>query len=209
MKMHRGLFITFEGIDGSGKTTQIEAFIQRLEEAGIPSQLFREPGGTVIGEKIRRILLDRDHAAMLPITELLLYSASRYQLTVNALIPALEQGQVVICDRFYDSTTAYQGYGRGIDLNFIKQLNKAATASLVPDLTFILDIKLDVQLQRWEGKIRDRLEQETIEFHKRVREGFIQMAHAESERIKLIDGDRAVVRISNEIWDHFNLLRKK
>jgi len=207
--MNRGFFITFEGLDGSGKTTQIEAFIQRLTNSGISHQLFREPGGTIIGEKIRQILLDKDHTAMLPITELLLYSASRYQLTMNSIIPALEKGQVVICDRFYDSTTAYQGYGRGIDLNLIKQLNRAATASLVPDLTFILDIELDVRQKRLGKKVLDRLEQETVEFHKRVREGFIQMAHAESERIVLINGNRSADEIASEIWDHFNLLIKK
>jgi dTMP kinase len=207
--MNRGLFITFEGLDGSGKTTQIEAFIQHLEEVKIPYQLFREPGGTIIGEKIRQVLLDKNHSAMLPITELLLYSASRYQLTMNSIIPALEKGLVVICDRFYDSTTAYQGYGRGIDLNLIKQLNRAATASLVPDLTFILDIELDVRKKRLGKKVLDRLEQETIEFHKRVREGFIQMAHTEPERIVLIDGNRSADDIASEIWNHFNLLIKK
>jgi len=207
--MNRGLFITFEGLDGSGKTTQIEAFIKRLDDIGMAYQLFREPGGTVIGEKIRQILLDKEHTAMLPITELLLYSASRYQLTMNSIIPALEKSQVVICDRFYDSTTAYQGYGRGIDLNLIKQLNQAATASLVPDLTFILDIDLDVRQRRLGKKVLDRLEQETIEFHKRVRDGFMQMAHAEPERIILIDGNRSTDDIASEIWSHFKLLIKK
>ncbi len=207
--MNRGLFITFEGLDGSGKTTQIEAFIQRLDDTGMVYQLFREPGGTVIGEKIRQILLDKEHTAMLPITELLLYSASRYQLTMNSIIPALEKSQVVICDRFYDSTTAYQGYGRGIDLNLIKQLNRAATASLIPDLTFILDIDLDVRQRRLGKKVLDRLEQETIEFHKRVRDGFMQMAHAEPERIILIDGNRSTDDIASEIWSHFKLLIKK
>ena len=207
--MNRGLFITFEGLDGSGKTTQIEAFIQRLDETGMTYQLFREPGGTVIGEKIRQILLDKEHTAMLPITELLLYSASRYQLTMNSIIPALEKSQVVVCDRFYDSTTAYQGYGRGIDLNLIMQLNQAATASLIPDLTFILDIDLDVRQRRLGKKVLDRLEQETIEFHKRVREGFMQMAQAEPERIILVDGNRSTDDIASEIWNHFKLLIKK
>ena len=207
--MNRGLFITFEGLDGSGKTTQIEAFIQRLDDTGMAYQLFREPGGTVIGEKIRQILLDKEHTAMLPITELLLYSASRYQLTMNSIIPALEKSQVVICDRFYDSTTAYQGYGRGIDLNLIQQLNRAATASLIPDLTFILDIDLDVRQRRLVKKVLDRLEQEAIEFHKRVREGFMQMAQAEPERIILVDGNRSTDDIASEIWSHFKLLIKK
>jgi len=207
--MSHGLFITFEGLDGSGKTTQIEAFIQHLENSGIAYQLFREPGGTIIGEKIRQILLDKNHTAMLPITELLLYSASRHQLTMNSIHPALQEGRVVICDRFYDSTTAYQGYGRGIDLNLIKQLNRAATASLIPDLTFVLDIELDVRQRRLGNKVLDRLEQETVEFHKRVREGFIQMAHAEPERIVLIEGNRSADDIAGEIWSHFNMLVKK
>ncbi|HCL00285.1 MAG TPA: dTMP kinase [Candidatus Marinimicrobia bacterium] len=207
--MNKGLFVTFEGIDGSGKTTQVNELIRRLAKEGIPYLLYREPGGTDIGEKIRDILLDKNHSSMLPITELLLYSASRYQLTVNSILPALNKGKVVICDRFYDSTTAYQGYGRGIDLDFIHRLNCVATKSLKPDLTFILDISLEERKNRLGEKVLDRLEQENLEFHKRVRKGFIQMANHEPERMVLIDGNRSVIEQSKEIWNYFKNLKDK
>jgi len=144
---------------------------------------------------------------MLPVTELLLYSASRYQLTMNMIVPALKAGKVVICDRFYDSTTAYQGYGRGIDLEFIKNLNTAATNALVPDKTFILDICMEERLKRLGQKKLDRLEQEAIDFHKRVRNGFIKMANEEPGRILLIEGNRSSEEISNEIWTHIKILK--
>ncbi len=206
--MKKGLFITFEGIDGSGKTTQVKEFIRRLKNYSIPFLLFREPGGTKIGEKVREILLDKSNTGMLPITELLLYSASRYQLTCKSIIPALETGKVVICDRFYDSTTAYQGYARGIDLSFIERLNSVATESLVPDLTFILDISLFEREKRIRDKDLDRLEQEDIEFQKRVREGFFTIAKKEPERVIIIDGSRLSEEISNEIWSNFIKIRK-
>jgi len=207
--MNKGILITFEGIDGSGKTTQINELIHRLDQRNIKYQLFREPGGTRIGEKIRDILLDKDHSNMLPITELLLYSASRYQLTMRSIIPALNTGKVVICDRFYDSTTAYQGYGRGIDLEFIKRLNAVATRSLIPDKTFIIDISLEERLQRL-GKINlDRLEQEAITFHKKVREGFIAIAREEPERMILINGNRPAEEISKEIWNHVKSIKSE
>ncbi len=207
--MNKGILITFEGIDGSGKTTQINELIHRLDQRNIEYQLFREPGGTRIGEKIRDILLDKDHSNMLPITELLLYSASRYQLTMRSIIPALNAGKVVICDRFYDSTTAYQGYGRGIDIEFIKRLNAVATKSLIPDKTFILDVSLEERLQRLGEKNLDRLEQEAIAFHKKVREGFIAMAQEEPERMILIDGNRPSGEISKDIWNYVKLIKSE
>jgi dTMP kinase len=207
--MNKGILITFEGIDGSGKTTQINELIHRLDQRNIKYQLFREPGGTRIGEKIRDILLDKDHSNMLPITELLLYSASRYQLTMRSIIPALNAGKVVICDRFYDSTTAYQGYGRGIDIEFIKRLNAVATKSLIPDKTFILDISLEERLQRLGEKNLDRLEQEAIAFHKKVREGFIAMAQEEPERMILIDGNRPSGEISKDIWNYVKSIKSE
>lgn len=207
--MNKGILITFEGIDGSGKTTQINELIHRLDQRNIEYQLFREPGGTRIGEKIRDILLDNNHSNMLPITELLLYSASRYQLTMRSIVPALKAGKVVICDRFYDSTTAYQGYGREIDLEFIKRLNAVATESLIPDKTFILDISLEERLQRLGKKNLDRLEREALAFHKKVREGFIAMAREEPERMILIDGNRPSEEISNEIWNHVKLIKSE
>lgn len=206
--MKKGLFITFEGIDGSGKTTQVREFIRRLNNDSVPFLLFREPGGTKIGEKVREILLDKSNTGMKPITELLLYSASRYQLTCQSIIPALESGKIVICDRFYDSTTAYQGYARGIDLSFIERLNSVATESLVPDLTFFLDISLLEREKRIRDKDLDRLEQEDIEFQKRVREGFFTIAKKEPERVVIIDGSRLSEEISNEIWSNFIKIRK-
>jgi len=206
--MKKGLFITFEGIDGSGKTTQVMEFIRRLKNDSVPFLLFREPGGTKIGEKVREILLDKSNTGMRPITELLLYSASRYQLTYQSIIPALETGKIVICDRFYDSTTAYQGYARGIDLSFIERLNSVATESLVPDLTFFLDISLLEREKRIRDKDLDRLEQEDIEFQKRVREGFFTIAKKEPERVVIIDGSRLSEEISNEIWSNFIKIRK-
>jgi len=206
--MKNGIFITFEGIDVSGKTTQITMLIQHLEKAGIPYQLFREPGGTEIGEKIRDILLDKKHDNMLPMTELLLYSASRYQLTKSQIIPALDSGKVVICDRFYDSTTAYQGFGRGIDLDFILRLNAAATDSLVPDKTFILDISLEERQLRFGNKNLDRLEQEALEFHKRVRDGFLKMAMIEPERFIVLEGNQNPKELSKGIWETVKTLKE-
>jgi dTMP kinase len=205
--MKKGVFLTFEGIDGSGKTTQVNKFIQRLKLEGILFLLLREPGGTKIGEKIRDILLDKDNMEIFPVAELLLYSASRYQLTKQLVIPALESGKVVVCDRFYDSTTTYQGYARGIDLSFIEQLNLFVTESTKPDLTFILDVPLSERNRRVEKKDLDRLEQESIDFQKKVREGFFSIAKKEPNRVILIDGTQEIDTISKQIWDHF--LQKK
>jgi len=206
--MKKGILITFEGIDGSGKTTQINALIQRLQEAGMSYRLFREPGGTEIGEKIRDILLDKKNENMLNVTELLLYSASRYQLTVSEIIPALEAGNVVICDRFYDSTTAYQGYGRGIDLEFIYRLNDIATNSVTPDKTFILDIDLEERRKRLGKKNLDRLERETLEFHRKVRMGFLKMAEQNPERFIVLDGNQAPDELSKKIWNVIKILKE-
>jgi len=206
--MKKGILITFEGIDGSGKTTQINALIQRLQEAGMSYRLFREPGGTEIGEKIRDILLDKKNENMLNVTELLLYSASRYQLTVSEIIPALEAGNVVICDRFYDSTTAYQGYGRGIDLDFIYRLNDIATNSVTPDKTFILDIDLEEHRKRLGKKNLDRLERETLEFHRKVRMGFLKMAEQNPERFIVLDGNQAPDELSKKIWNVIKILKE-
>ena len=207
--MKKGLLITFEGIDGSGKTTQINALIGHLREAGLSYHLFREPGGTEIGEKIRDILLDKNYHNMLDVSELLLYSASRYQLCVSKIIPALNNVDIVICDRFYDSTTAYQGYGRGIDLEFIYQLNKIATDSLVPDLTFILDIDLEERQKRLGKKSLDRLEQEANDFHSKVRAGFLTMAKEDQNRFVVLNGNQNPERLSKEIWKRISTFKEK
>lgn len=201
--MKKGLLITFEGLDGSGKTTQIQEFISRLEANGFSSILFREPGGTNIGEKIRDILLDKEHMEMTDVTELLLYSSSRNQLCRQKIKPALEANTMVICDRFYDSTTAYQGFARGIDLNFINQLNMMATDNLIPDLTFLLDITMETRSHRLDSNNLDRLEQEHLDFHRKVRFGFLEIAKNNPNRFVIIDGTKPITEISDTIWSKF------
>lgn len=203
MAMQRGLLITFEGIDGCGKTTQVRLLIENLKRHELEYCLFREPGGTDIGEKIRTILLDKDHIKMLPPTEILLYSASRYQLTAESIRPALQQNKVVLCDRFFDSTTAYQGYGRSIDLDFVEQLNRFATEELIPDLTFILDISEAERRRRIHTKDLDRLERENQDFQERVREGFLILAKRNPARIIVLDGNQSAEALSKEIWAQF------
>ena len=201
--MQKGLFITFEGIDGSGKTTQINHFIERLGQRGIAYKFVREPGGTPIGEKIRAILLDVSHREMCGETEILLYSASRFQLTEQLIRPALASGKIVVCDRFYDSTTAYQGYGRGINLEFVRRLNAFATRSLQPDLTFLLDVSLEKRTDRIRQKTKDRLEKEHNDFQARVRKGFLEIAAKEKDRWIVIDGGADIESISQIVWQHF------
>lgn len=221
--MKRGLLITFEGIDGCGKTTQIQELIKRFDPAWTGEYLLvREPGGTPICEQIRQILLDNANSEMFPITELLLYSASRHQLCREAILPALKKGKIVLCDRFYDSTTAYQGYGRGIDLEFIHQLNRLATDGLIPDLTFIFDISLterekrllrrspdQVGTESGRGKSKDRLEAGEPAFQQRVREGFRKIAAKEPQRVHLIDGMQPVEVIAEEVWQTFQTIWRK
>lgn len=207
--MSRGFLITFEGIDGSGKTTQINHFIQKLDKNSIPNILFREPGGTPIGEKIREILLDKSNSEMCAITELLLYSASRAQLCRELIQPALEEGKIAICDRFYDSTTVYQGYGRGIDLNFIRALNRIATDNLVPDLTLLFDIPTEERTRRFGSRDLDRLEREHHNFQEKIRQGFLTLAGLEPQRICLIDGTKKEELVSKEVWQAFERLLKR
>jgi len=206
--MKRGLLITFEGIDGCGKTTQVQRFLSNLDQAGYDHILVREPGGTPIGEQIRQILLDKNHFEMQAETELLLYSASRFQLCQQIIAPALTTGKIVVCDRFYDSTTAYQGYGRGLDLEFIQRLNRMATRNLVPDMTLVFDISLAERTHRINHKELDRLETENAGFQAKVRNGFRQIAEAEPERVFLLDGTKAVAELSKTVWQLF-LNRKK
>lgn len=199
--MKDGLFITFEGIDGCGKTTQIELLSRKLEDRNLGYLIVREPGGTRIGEKIRNILLDNGNIDMEAKTELLLYSASRYQLSKQRLLPELKTGKVVICDRFYDSTTAYQGYGRGLDIDFIESLNKFATDNLVPDLTIFLDISLEERNRRIGENKLDRLENEENTFHEKVRNGFFKLSEKNKERFIKLDGTEKIERISQKIWN--------
>ena len=180
-----GAFITFEGIDGSGKTTQLKFSARYLQQAGLEVVTLREPGSTKVSERIRRILLDKS-ADMSDLTELLLYEAARAEITEKEIKPLLQKGTVVLCDRFYDSTTAYQGYGRKLDLKMIKQLHRAAVGNLKPDLTFVFDLPLRTALKR-RGSNPDRLESQSLAFFKRVAHGFVEIARREPGRVKLID----------------------
>jgi dTMP kinase len=184
MKTRKGFFITFEGIDGCGKSTQAKKLFQALKKSGYPAIFIREPGGTPVSEKIRKVLLDR-RIDINALGELFLYQAARANLTEKKIIPALNKNQIVICDRFFDSTTAYQGYGRKLDLNLIEKLNKSASFGRNPDLTFILDVDYETSLKRRNGK-PDRLEKEKKAFFNRVRKGFRDIS--KKRRVILLDG---------------------
>ena len=185
----RGLFITFEGTDGTGKTTQIQRLAADLRKTGYDVCLTHEPGGTPISEQIRDMLLNPDHSEMTATTELLLYAASRAQHVSEVIKPALEAGKVVISSRFADAMVVYQGYGRGLDLERINHLNRIATDGVTPDATFVLDLPVEVGLQRVQNSRGglDRLEREKIEFHRRLREGYQTIAQQEPQRLKIID----------------------
>lgn len=187
----RGLLITFEGIDGSGKSTLAALTAAWLREQGLSVLSLREPGGTAIGESIRTILLAKANTAMCMETELMLFAAARAQLIREVILPALAAGTWVICDRFYDSTFAYQGYGRGIDLDHISHLMAIATGGLKPDKTFLLDVSLAVAEQRLTGRPgkADRLDQEDAAFMARTRDGYHEILAAEPERLVAIDAD--------------------
>ena len=194
-----GAFVTFEGGEGSGKSTQIRLLAEKLEAAGLTVRTLREPGGTVVGEAIRRILLDPAHAEMGVSAEILLYEASRAQLVDQVIRPALEAGEVVLCDRFYDSTTAYQGYARGVDLARIAALNHAATGGLEPDRTLVLDIDPALGIARATAETTDRLESEDLAFHKRVRDGFLAIAVAEPARVRIVDASGTAEKVADRV----------
>jgi dTMP kinase len=199
-RRRRGLFITFEGIDGCGKTTQAILVYKLLRTAGHEVVLLREPGSTRVAERIRKILLDR-RLAIDPITELLLYEAARANIASHEIEPALKRGGVVMCDRFHDSTTAYQGYGRRLDVRMVRNLHKVAIGDLVPDITFLLDVDLPTALAR-RGAAKDRLESQSRAFFKRVRSGFLEIARLERRRIKVIDAGRPIEAVFDEIKKH-------
>jgi dTMP kinase len=202
-----GLFITFEGGEGSGKTTQIRLLARRLR--AVPGEVVetRDPGGTTIGKEIRRLLLSPESSRMSEAAELLLYEASRAQLVREVIAPALARGAVVLSDRFTDSTLAYQGYGRGLDLDLIHRLNRLATAGLTPNLTLLLDVDATVGLARsariasTEAMSRDRIEQEPLAFHQRTREGYLALARQEPARIKVLDARRSMADVEAAVWN--------
>ena len=200
-------FITFEGGDGSGKTTQVKALESHLTASGKSCLSTREPGGTSLGELIRQVLLEVGKQPITSPTELFLYLADRAQHIHEVIIPALEQGKIVLCDRHTDSTLAYQGYGRGIDLGLLRSLNDIASQGIKPDLTLLFDCPAEIGLSRTarrqshtaSGRNEDRFEREKIEFHERVRAGFLELARAEPNRFRIIDAARSAKEVGQEI----------
>jgi len=208
--MKKGLFITFEGLEGCGKTTQAKMLYNLFNKQGIPSIFTKEPGGTKIGQKIRKILLDQKNDGMDYKAEMLLFLASRAENVRLIILPALEEGKIVISDRFYDSTTAYQGYGRGIDLKTIKNLNTLVVGRAIPDITFFLDIEPQEGLKRstaFSHSREIRFEEEFMNkkiiggklFLERVRDGYYQLSREEAERIKVINANRDRKEIFEDI----------
>lgn len=185
------MFITFEGIDGCGKTTQIKLLAEYLQKKGKKVTVIREPGGTKFSENIREILLNSKHSIN-SISELLLFESARADLTEKVIIPALKRSEFVLSDRFYDSTTAYQGYGREIDLQTIESLNAIGSLGIMPDITFYLEISLELSHQRSKDKVRDRMESAGDDFFDRVINGFAEIAKNNESRIKVIDAGKSI-----------------
>lgn len=205
--MNKGLFITIEGPDGAGKSTQVPFLKRTLEEKGYNVVLTREPGGTVIGEKIRELLLDKTNKEMSDTTEALLYAASRAQHVAELILPALKEGKVVLCDRFVDSSIAYQGEGRGLGMGPIENINDFATMGLKPDLTIFLDIDPEKGLKRVKAtKEVDRLEQEKLDFHRKVYKGYKELAKKDPKRIKVIDASQTMEEVSRDIEREIKIL---
>jgi len=201
-------FITFEGGDGTGKTTQLKALESHLRGKGRSCISTREPGGTSLGKLIRQVLLEVGKQPIASPTELFLYLADRAQHVQEVILPAIDGGKIVLCDRYTDSTLAYQGYGRGIDLDLLRQLNQFANRGVKPDLTLLLDCPVELGLSRTAqrqsnaGSARgreDRFEREKVELHEKVRAGFLAMARAEPERFRVIDAARPMEQVSREI----------
>ena len=193
----KGIFITFEGIDGCGKSTQCEMLKEYLKENNKDFIFVREPGGTVIGERIREILLDKKNSQMTARTELLLFEAARAQITDEVIKPALEEGKIVLCDRFFDSSSAYQGMARGMGMDFVAGLNMAATGGLKPDVTFFFDISAEEALERRgkRGEASDRIELAGLKFQEDVRRGYIELAKDSGGRVITIDATKGIDEI--------------
>ncbi len=206
----RGVFITFEGVEGSGKSTQARRLARDLEQRGIDCILSREPGGTGIGESIRSVLLDPDNNLMDARTELFLYLASRNQHVREKVLPAVREGKVVVLDRYAESSVAYQGGGRGLSEKLVSRLNRLATAALRPDLTILVDVPIAVGRKRKRTTELDRLEQERVEFHERVRNSYLRMARRAPKRIRLLDGTKPEEELEAEVRNMVDeLLSKK
>ncbi len=199
--MDNVMFITFEGPEGSGKSTQIRLLAEFMRARGLSVEVVREPGGTPIGDQVRHVLHDTANTAMSPEAEVLLYSASRAQLVSQRIRPSLAAGRIVLCDRYADSTMAYQGYGRGLDLGMLAALTEIATGGLKPDLTLLLDLDVSAGLsrRRVRGEEMNRLDLEAVAFHERVREGYRLLANADPERWVRIQADRPVDVVAADI----------
>lgn len=203
----KGKFITFEGSEGSGKSTQIDLAKQYLESKGKDVLYVREPGGVKISEAIRKILLDPATKDMSDECETLLYMAARAQLVEEVIIPALNSGKVIVCDRFLDSTVAYQGYGNGVDIEKIKKIGKFVTQGFEPDLTFLFDLDVNDGFARI-NRPKDRIEQRSIDYHNRVRKGYLEIAGNAPDRIKLIDACKSKDEIQSIVAQYIDQLLK-
>lgn len=197
--MSWGLFITFEGIDGCGKSTQARRLQQKLEEQGNAPLLLREPGGTPISEDIRKVLLNPENSSMAPENEALLLAASRSQLLKEVIIPHIKKGTIILCDRYIDSTLAYQGYGRDLPQEWLRQINRFAFELAIPDRTFLFDLPVDVALSRLGDRQRDRIEATGVNFLEKVRNGFLTLAEQESDRYIILDGQNQIEELEKEI----------
>ena len=193
------LFISFEGPDGSGKTTQARLLVEYLQARGYPVIYTREPGGTEISEQIRQVILSTRNKAMQREAEVLLFSAARAQIVAELIRPALAADKIVICDRYADSTMAYQGYGLGLDLDALRAITRFATGGLVPALTFYVDVPAEIGLARRHRGETNRLDQKDVAYHARVRNGYLELARAEPQRFVVIDGTRTIDAVQQEI----------
>lgn len=197
----KGKFIVLEGIDGSGKTTQLKLLGAKLTDRGLPVLYTREPGGTRIGEKIREILLNPEYSELVPRAEAFLYAAARAQHVAQVILPSLAEGKIVLCDRFLDSSLAYQGFGRGIDISLLERINEPATGGLLPDLTIIFDFCAEGGMDRinQSGRSTDRIEREKEEFHQKVSMGYLALAGRDPARYRVIDANRSVDQVHRDV----------
>lgn len=199
----RKKLIVFEGLDFTGKSTQVEILGRHLQKMGLPVTTTREPGGTVLGEAVRSVILSNEHTELLPLSELSLFITCRAQLSAEVIEPALNAGHVVVSSRYRLSSLAYQGYGRGLDLTLIERMNEIATSGRQPDLTFLLDLPVEKALER-RGKVRDRIEQEDWAFYRRVRTGYLDLTRGDP-RVHLLDATISIDEIARKVLEYLSL----